>query len=104
MRVSALLACAPVITRHPASLAHASHCAASAGSISAMAGDCAAALDTSRLIMPQARTDLFDQFFDVIRFFQRGDGQYEPLVFLQVLLQLLREDLEKNRSEEHTSE
>jgi len=69
-RASGFAAGVPVITRHPASLAHACHGPASDGSASAIAGVCAAATPHhSRLIMPQAAPDAFDKLLDLIRFF-----------------------------------
>src|SRR5690242_8922986 len=85
-------AAAGAITRQPASFATGSHCAASEGSISAIAGACAnPGMAAARLIAAHPRTNLLDELFDFIRFFQRREREDVPVVLLDLLLQLLRE-------------
>src|SRR5271157_3632692 len=88
---------AGAITCQPRSFVQVRHCAASAPSTSAMAGGftgvaCAAAVPrASRLIMPQTRTDFFDQFLDFIGLLERGDGEDVAVVLFQLLFQLFRQ-------------
>src|SRR5437879_6005365 len=99
---------AGVTTCHPRSRVQSRHGAASAPSSSAMAGGFFGAVwaaagwaaasghckdksaQPSRL-MPEARADSLDQFFDFIGFLEGGEGKNIAVVLLQVRLQLLRE-------------
>src|ERR1035437_3302499 len=88
---------AGAITCQPRSFVQVRHCAASAPSTSAMAGDfagvaCAAAAPRARrLIMPQARTDFLDQLLDFIGLLKRGNGKDVAVVLFQLLPQLFRQ-------------
>src|SRR5947209_8203037 len=83
---------AAVTTCQPRSRVQFRHSTASAPSSSAMAGDpftagwAVAGARPSRL-MAQARTDFPDQFFDFIRFLERGHGKNVAIVLFQVRLQ-----------------
>src|SRR5215831_15344856 len=79
-----------MITRQPGWVAAFCHCSASAESSRAIAGaGCARTAVAARLTAAQARADLLNQLFDVIRLFQSRQRENEPVVLFEILLQLL---------------
>src|SRR4051812_40495370 len=82
------------ITWKFAALPHASHCAASAGSTTAIAGrgsacgKAKAASHWSRLIVAQAAANFLDERFDLIGFLQSGNRNHVAIGLFDLLLQL----------------
>jgi hypothetical protein len=81
------------MTCQPTLFVQVCHCAASAASINAMAGVlvwAGASAQASRL-MPHTRTDLLDQFFDIIRFLDCAHGKHESIVLFEIGFEILRQ-------------
>src|SRR3954453_9208773 len=80
--------------RQPSSCVQLCHCAASAGSTSAIAGDfaagCPSSAPPSRLIVAQTRANPLGQFLDIIGLLQGCHREHEAIVLLQIDLELVR--------------
>src|SRR5438045_2825764 len=82
------------MTRQPNSRVQFCHCAASAPSTSAiagdLAGDCASSALLKRLIVAQARANPLGQFLDIIGLLQGCDRENKAIVLFQIDLELFR--------------